>query len=344
MSAIKEILNSIRKLSCEDQKYLKSLLLNEFAVEYDMDEFVAEERFANGQMCPRCGGVHIVCNGHRKDGTQRYMCKDCKRSFIATTNSIVAGTKKDLRVWEKYISCMMAGMPIRQTAETCGIHRNTAFYWRHKILDALQDRFGKVELDGIVEVDETFFTVSYKGDHKRSKVFSMPREVHKRGKAARLHGLSREKVCVPCAISRNGSSFARVANLGRISTNSLDEMFRGKITDGATLVTDKASAYIRFAENNGLKLVQLKSGVGNRGVYNVQRINSYHSKLKRFIRGFNGVSTKYLNNYLAWNNFVNCGKETVVEKQNILLRCALTAVMKLKCTEVSSRPPIPMLG
>ena len=38
-------------------------------------------------------------------------------------------------------------------------------------------------------------------------------------------------------------------------------------------------------------------------------INSYHSQLKRFMRGFNGVSTKYLNNYLVWNNLVNYAKE-----------------------------------
>ena len=48
-----------------------------------------------------------------------------------------------------------------------------------------------------------------------------------------------------------------------------------------------------------IDLVQLKTGKAKKGIYNIQHINSYHSQLKRFMRGFNGVSTKYLNNYLV---------------------------------------------
>ena len=42
----------------------------------------------------------------------------------------------------------------------------TAFAWRHKILDALQSMMTDVELDGVVQADETFTAVSYKGNHK----------------------------------------------------------------------------------------------------------------------------------------------------------------------------------
>ena len=38
-------------------------------------------------------------------------------------------------------------------------HRNTAFLWRHKILDALQNMADDVTLDGIIEADETFFAM-----------------------------------------------------------------------------------------------------------------------------------------------------------------------------------------
>ncbi len=58
---------------------------------------------------------------------------------MIATNSIV-WYKKDLSVWEQYIDCMMMnGLSIRKTAVACGIHRNTTFLWRHKILDALQE-------------------------------------------------------------------------------------------------------------------------------------------------------------------------------------------------------------
>lgn len=53
---------------------------------------------------------------------------------------------------------MMNGLSIRKTATACGIHRNTAFLWRHKILNALnalQNIADDVSVDGIFQADET---------------------------------------------------------------------------------------------------------------------------------------------------------------------------------------------
>lgn len=66
-------------------------------------------------------------------------------------------------------------------------------------------------------------------------------------------------------------------------------------------------------------------------IYNIQHINNSHSQLKRFMRGFNGVSTKYLNNYLVWNNLVNYAKETATEKRNIFLTFVLVTLKSDKC-------------
>lgn len=37
------------------------------------------------------------------------------------------------------------------------MNKDTAFVWRHKILDALQNMVDSVKLSGIIEGDETFF-------------------------------------------------------------------------------------------------------------------------------------------------------------------------------------------
>ncbi|MFQ6893101.1 MAG: IS1595 family transposase [Acutalibacter sp.] len=288
--------------------------------------------------------IHVVRNGHRKDGTQRYVCKDCGKSFVIATNSIVSGTRKDLSVWEQYIDCMMNGLSIRKTAVACGIHRNTAFLWRHKILDALQNMADDVTLDGIIEADETFFAISYKGNHSKSKTFAMPRKAHKRGHSTHIRGLSQEKVCVPCAVNRNGLSISKITNTGRVSTRDLHHIYDGRIKTNSTLVTDKMNSYVRFTNANGIDLVQLKTGKAKKGIYNIQHINSYHSQLKRFMRGFNGVSTKYLNNYLVWNNLVNYAKESDMEKRNIFLTFVLATLKTAKCRDLSNRPAVPLVA
>ena len=171
----------------------------------------------------------------------------------------------------------------------------------------------------------------------------MPREPHKRGGETHIRGLSAEKVCVPCAVNRKGLSMAKISNLGRVSAQNLSSVFDGRFDPATILVTDKMNSYVGFANKNGIKLVQLKNGKDKNGIYNIQHINSYHSLLKKFMRNFNGVSTKYLNNYLVWHNFVNYARETDSEKRNILMRFCLSAIKKVVCKEMSCRQPIPVL-
>ena len=83
MPTIKDALDIIGKLTVAEQESLKTMLLSPaFVKSLNIEDFVAKERFANGRVCPLCGCIHVVRNGHRKDGTQRYVCKDCGKSFV----------------------------------------------------------------------------------------------------------------------------------------------------------------------------------------------------------------------------------------------------------------------
>lgn len=105
--------------------------------------------------CAYCKSQHIVKFGKSDKGEQRYLCKDCNKTFTAKTNTILYKSPYSEKVWRKYINCMMQGMSIRKSAKECGINADTAFKWRHKILDSLQTMHDEVKLDGVVEADET---------------------------------------------------------------------------------------------------------------------------------------------------------------------------------------------
>ena len=104
------------------------------------------------------------------------------------------------------------------------------------------------------------------------------------------------------------------------------------------------NSYVRFAKANNITPIQLKSREEvKKGIYHIQQhVNSYHSILKRFMNNFNGVSTKYLNNYLIWNNFINYSRESQEEKRNILLSFVLTTFKTDRYRDLSNRPPIPI--
>ena len=142
---------------------------------------IQETRYSSGQYkCPFCGDDHIVKNGKVK-GNQRYLCRNCCKSFSQQTQTPTAYSKKETKVWIDYIECMIKGYSLRRCAWECGINLATAFFWRHKILDALSSFMGKGEVDGLVEADECYLRYSYKGNHSKSTRFKMPRAPHKRG-------------------------------------------------------------------------------------------------------------------------------------------------------------------
>ena len=166
-------------------------------------------------LCPHCGSVHFVKNG-TKLGHQRYLCRECNKSFVQNSGTILFRTHKGINIWQKYIQCMIDKLPLRRCAEECGITLPTAFAWRHKILDALQNMMEEVKLEGIVEADETFFRISYKGNKKFSNSH-LSMEAKKRGTGAAKRGISKEQVCVPCAVNLAGKSIALISNLGKPS-------------------------------------------------------------------------------------------------------------------------------
>lgn len=113
MATVSSVLNDIATLSASEKVELRGRLIKMFTPQVgSLSSFVENERFSGGMVCPVCGKTHIVRHGHRTDGVQHYLCRDCGRSFVATTNTIVAGTQKDYDVWERFTDCMMEGLSL----------------------------------------------------------------------------------------------------------------------------------------------------------------------------------------------------------------------------------------
>ena len=290
MMLLDELIEIMIGMNDDQLRKIKSFILTKLSIKDPTDQKETMVSF-----CPHCHSIHIIRYGI-KNGKQRFFCKDCKKVFMPTTSNITFKSKHTLETWSNYVSSMLAGMSLRDAANVCGISHKTAFYWRHKVMGSLEEVLdGKLTLQDIVEADETFFPVSYKGNHKKSKNFAMPRKSRHRGSEIHKRGISTEQVCVSCMVDNHNNQQAEIAGLGRITTNQLLNL--NKVQNGAILITDKASAYKKYAEKFGIYLIQLKSGKEyKRGMYSLGHINAFHSGLKRFLRPFNGVSTKHLGN------------------------------------------------
>lgn len=300
---IADLLKQINNLTAEQKQQLITALKQPTNM---------PNRYENGYVCPHCGKIHIRKHG-TKQGKQRYICMDCGKTFTEYNNTVFFSTKKTLNLWLEYIELMMTGLSLAKIADKLNISVPTAFQWRHKILKTIKNFQSDTIIGGIVEADETFMLNSHKGKHIEGV------KGRTRGGVANYRGLSHEQVGVLVAIDRNKNVISDIYGRGRIKTKEVETILSNKITENSLMITDSCSAYRKFAENHNLKLKQIPSGQHSLGKYNINRINSYHSGLKKFIKGFNGISTRYLDNYLNWFKWIKSGMDNNLLVKDCLL-------------------------
>lgn len=234
----------------------------------------------------------------------------------------------------------MNKFPIRKCADIYNISTHTAFNWRHKVLDILQNMHAEVHLKGIIKADETFFALSYKGNHKNFKLHC---NAHRRWHSVSTLGLSKEMVCVPSIVNLDRMSIGKIFNLGKPCLKDLSKIIDTRIEQGSILVTDFFKAYNEVAFDNELTHIRILNGKYTNCSFNIQTINSYHSELKRLIIGnFKGVATKYLNNYVVYHNFVNFAKDIFKNKLNILANFIFKTKYSIKGYDIVKREAIPV--
>lgn len=256
---------------------------------------IREARFSSGLGCVHCGSTDVKRNGKYRS-RQRYLCKDCGKSFNDMTNTPFPGSRYPEK-WVKYIELMVEGYTLPKIADKLQIHISTAFYWRHKILYALSS-LGFNQLQGIVESDETFFRESLKGHRQISH-----RKPKKRGEKDEKRGISNLKIAVVVAQDRIGNIVARKAGTGRVKTEEIDMAIGGYIDASALLCTDTATNYKKFAKIKGLQHETVNERLKQRvrkGIFHIQHVNNFHNRLKGWMERFKGVGTRYLDNYLYW--------------------------------------------
>lgn len=293
----KQVLEQLLNILCADQLVeLKLILeknLNSIVSAKDSNHKIIK-RERSSKCCPICGSNHIVKNGVRKDNNkQKYICRTCKKSFSDTTNTITFHSKKSYSTWENYISCLLKGMTLADTAKEIGISVTTSFVWRYKILKTLSKFNKSTKLSEIIELDPIYFSINPKGTKKDK----MPRYTKKRTSSA-YRGISHHKVCVVTANDGQDNMLFEISGLGVETTEMLMKL-KDRFENESTLVTDSKRIFDKFASEKNMKHNYIpsrcyKSDSG----HSLATLNGLHSELKTWLKKFKGVSTKHLQGYL----------------------------------------------
>lgn len=266
------------------------------------------ERLGTPTVCAHCGGVAVVRFGYSA-GQQRFRCKDCGKTFMALTGTSMQRLREREK-WVVYAECLSRGMTIRASAEAVGLTVDRSFRWRHRFLAFLAEQ-RPAGLTGLVEADETIFRRSFKGQRK-----GLPRAAKKRGGSA-PEGTEGERVSVLVAMQR-GSRRATDHILSDGSAATMTAALRPVLAFDAVLSTDGNPSYRVVAATLGIEAGQFVAsydGPGGDGVWHVQNVNAYDSRLKGWMVRFHGVATKYLHHYLGWRRLLDRFQDAVTPQQ-----------------------------
>lgn len=302
--APKQLTDLRRALRCRDG-------LSQLAAIFERD---------SGAACPPC--VH--CGGEARPwghsrGLRRFRCASCTRTFTSLTGSPLSRLHKRAQ-WLTMIQALRDGWSIRKTAKACHVTAPTAFSWRHRFLRAIAEHSAAVRTDEITEVDETYFPRSFKG----SRGDIPGRKARKRGGEIRGRGLPlNQYVAVLVARDRAGRTFQGVL-AGKRGTDAVDSILAPVLGPATVLCIDGGNALWGFVNRRNIpfRLITPDQHVHEVDrVFHLQNVNAFHRRLKGWAGRFNGVSTKYLGNYLAWFQTLD-RKDVTQNTSNWLRGCA----------------------
>ena len=271
---------------------------------------IIEEAAAPGLCCPRCQGRQLYRHG-AKSGLQRFRCRTCGRTFNSLTGTPLAHLRHKAK-WLDFSDCMLDSRTVRKAAAIVEVAKNTSLRWRHRFLTLVKtDR--PACLNGIAEADETFLLESQKGAR------DLQRPARKRAGKASKRGISAEQVCILVARDRSGGTVDFVTGRGPVTVVQLKTHLTPVLAPDTLLVTDGNKAYQAFARQQHIshQYVNVSAGERVRGAVHVQNVNGYHSRFHTWLRKFNGVATRYLENYLGWCWSIDqeriCSPETLLK-------------------------------
>jgi hypothetical protein len=105
-------------------------------------------------------------------------------------------------------------------------------------------------------------------------------------------------------------------------------VLNGILDEVTVLCSDAHGTWRSFAKAEAITHIELNASKKRRvsDVYHIQNVNGFHRRFKKWLERFNGVSSKFLDNYLTWFCFLDAhSRETTVSTRDGILATACMA-------------------
>jgi transposase-like protein len=273
-------------------------LAKEYADEDKARQLLESMLWPHGPVCPHC-------KNHKEKAIYRLQSKEsatvkvrkglckcgaCRKTFTVTVGTVFEDSHIKISTWLMAIFIMCSSkkaVSSHQLHRMLGVTYKTAWFMSHRIRYAFADD-KKVQLKGIVEIDETF--VGGKGDPKTKM---------------------QRKTPVMALIEQGGNMKARV--VPNVSYVSLGRVLREEVQKDAVICSDENTAYCtvnkEFKAHHTVVHSKYEYILRHPDGFNVgtNHCESFFALLKRGVHGaWHSVSREHLHRYVnefafRWN-------------------------------------------
>ena len=134
-------------------------------------QLIRQHRWPDGVCCPGCNSRHVNLDG--RDDTQRhrqrYRCKACGARFDDLSDTILAGHHQPLRIWVLCLYFMGLNLSNLQIARELSLNEDDVHAMASALREGLVAKAPKVQLSGVVEIDEVYVVAGHKGNPEATK-------------------------------------------------------------------------------------------------------------------------------------------------------------------------------
>jgi len=256
-----------------------------FSAEFSSEEscriHFKEERDKIGVTCKRCSNTtHYWIKSQWS-----YECKQCRSRTSLRSGTIMQSSNLSFLIWYKTMFLLTAtkkGFSSKEIQRQLGLKRyEPVWAMVHKLRKAMGNRDDRYTLEGMIEMDEGYFTIEA-SEHQ-----------HKTQKAGRG---SKTK--------SNVMLMAESTVLENVETGKVERQcryFKAKVLEKTIVFTDKSTSYINIADYVELHISEKSSQTTTKETLKWVHIAISNAK-RNFTGNYHKIKRKYLQLYL--NEFI----------------------------------------
>ena len=270
-----------------------------FTDEASCREHFKAQRDEQGVVCMRCGGTDHYWLRNKWS----YQCKACSSRTSLRSGTIMESSKLSFLTWYKTIfllSTTKKGFSSKEIQRQLGLKRyEPVWAMVHKLRKAMGQREDRYTLEGMIEMDEGYFTIEASGqEHKIQKAgrgSKTKSNVLVMAESTILEDMGTGKVDRQCR-------YFKAKVLKDHKADGVNDTLKRTIDDEHTIVfTDKSTSYVDIADYVELHITEKSREQTTKETLKWIHIAISNAK-RNFVGTYHKIKKKYLQLYL--NEFV----------------------------------------